>query len=144
VADYTRYLDRALASTSRAARAAVPQLHIRSTYRDAFGGVEAQLPANRVRDLLKVPGVAAVMKDTLQHPLDDATGFIGAATIWPSLGGQDNAGTGTVVGVLDTGIWPESPYFVDRGLAAPPHALSFYGCDFGDGSDSADLGPSFS
>ena len=44
--------------------------------------------------------------------------------------------------MIDTGVWPENPYFVDRGLPAPPHPLSFYHCDFGNGSDPA-LGPAF-
>ena len=68
-----------------------------------------------------VPGVVAVQKDTLNQPQDDNTSFIGATSVWPTLGGQDNAGSNVVIGMIDTGIWPESPYFVDRGLPAPPH-----------------------
>ena len=85
----------------------------------------------------------AVQKDTLNHPLDDNTSFIGATNVWPTLGGQDNAGSNVVVGVIDTGVWPESPFFINRGLPAPPHPLSFYHCDFGDGTDVAHLGPTF-
>ena len=76
-----------------------------------------------------------MQKDTLNQPQDDNTSFLGATNVWPTLGGQDNAGSNVVVGVIDTGVWPESPYFVNRGLPAPPHPLSFYHCDFGNGSD---------
>ena len=73
------------------------------------------MPANKIAKLLAVPGVVAVQKDTLNQPLDDNTSFLGATNVWPTLGGQDNAGSNVVVGVIDTGVWPESPYFVDRG-----------------------------
>jgi subtilisin family serine protease len=105
--------------------------------------VAASVPANKIGRLLRVPGVVAVQRDSLEQPLDDATAFIGATNVWPTLGGQDNAASNVVVGVIDSGIWPESPYFVDRGLPAPPHPLAFYHCDFGDGSDVAHLGPTF-
>src|SRR4051794_26988046 len=82
VASYQRYLSGAMSSTSRALVAAVPQVHIRSTYSNAFGGVEAQVPANKVAAVLRVPGVTAVMKDTVEHPLDDATAFVGATNVW--------------------------------------------------------------
>jgi subtilisin family serine protease len=49
-----------------------------------------------------------------------------------------------VVGVLDTGVWPESPFFVAKpGEPAPPRPLSAYHCDFGDGFDVGHLGPTF-
>lgn len=52
--------------------------------------------------------------------------------MWPSLGGRDKAGQGVIVGILDTGIWPEHPMLKDVGLAAP--AGGPWKCDFGDGS----------
>ena len=67
--------------------------------------------------------------------------FIGATAVWPSLGGPDHAGENVIVGVLDTGIWPEHPSFANNGLPAPPGGP--YGCQFGDGSDVAHLGPTF-
>ena len=106
-----------------------------------YGGVQATVPANSVAALLKVTGVAAVQRDALEQPQDDNTAFIGATNVWPSLGGQDNAASNVIVGVLDTGIWPENPMFADRGL--PPLGRTFP-CQFGDGTDVAHLGPTFS
>ena len=96
------------------------------------------MPANSIAALLQVPGVAAVQKDTLQQPLDDNTAFIGATTVWPSLGGSDHAGSNVVVGVIDTGVWPEHPMFADRACPAPAGGLK--ACQFGDGTDVAHLG----
>ena len=101
----------------------------------------ATIPANTVDELLNVPGVAAVQLDTLNQPQDDNTSFVGATTVWPSLGGSAHAGEDTTIGVIDTGIWPEHPMFAAGDLPAPAGGLK--GCQFGDGSDVAHLGPTF-
>ena len=67
------------------------------------------MPANKVADVLKVNGVAAVQTDALNQPQDDNTEFIGAKAVWPSLGGSSKAGSNVIVGVIDSGIWPENP-----------------------------------
>ncbi|HEY7624239.1 MAG TPA: S8 family serine peptidase [Candidatus Limnocylindria bacterium] len=126
---------------SRAVSAAVPAAAIGTEFVTAYGGVAARIPANSVATLLKVPGVAAVQLDNLAQPLSDATEFIGATDVWPSLGGATTAASNVVVGILDTGIWPEHPMFADNGL--PPVPGGPYGCQFGNGSDSAHLGDPF-
>jgi subtilisin family serine protease len=143
VAAYTDYTSSQIKKINGDAKAAAPGLVVRSSYQTAYGGVAGSIPANQIDALLKVPGVVAVQRDSLNQPLDDNTSFLGATNVWPTLGGQDHAGSNVVVGVIDTGIWPESPYFADHGLPAPPQPLSFYHCDFGDGSDAAHLGPTF-
>src|SRR5690606_2670305 len=62
---------------------------------------------------------------------NDASTFIGADAVWPSLGGRDRAGAGVIVGVIDTGIWPEHPMLADNGLATPDGGP--WACEFGDG-----------
>jgi subtilisin family serine protease len=142
VAAYERYTRGVASRINAAISRAVPSAKLGNTFLTAYGGVRATVPANKVAALLKVAGVAAVQKDTLEKPLTDVTpGFIGATAVWPSLGGQDHAGAGVTVGVIDTGIWPEHPSFADtHGLAAPPAGI---GCQFGDGTDVAHLGPTF-
>ncbi len=49
------------------------------------------------------------------------------------LGGQSQAGEGQIVGVLDTGIWPEHPMLRDTGMPKP--AGGPWACQFGDGTD---------
>ncbi|MET0734991.1 MAG: hypothetical protein ABWY55_05015, partial [Microbacterium sp.] len=62
---------------------------------------------------------SVALPPTTPAPDMDATTFIGADKVWPSLGGRDKAGAGVIVGVIDTGIWPEHPMLADVGLAAP-------------------------
>jgi subtilisin family serine protease len=116
--------------------AAVPSARAGLRLRTVYGGLAVVAPANRVRDLLAVPGVVAVQADTLREPLTDASpGFIGATSLYPRLGGAANAGKGVIFGVLDTGAWPEHPSFADNGnLGAPPPKVDGTprACDFGD------------
>lgn len=75
---------------------------------------------------------AAELPETTPAPDNDATTFIGADAVWPSLGGRDRAGEGVIVGVIDTGIWPEHPMLIDNGLGAPDGGP--WACEFGDGT----------
>jgi subtilisin family serine protease len=156
VADYLAYADEQAAAASAAITAAVPSAEVTGTYNVAYGGLSVTLPAADAKKLLAVDSVAAVQSDSLeqvQQATTTATGaatagavdndtstFIGADKVWPSLGGRDKAGQGVIVGVLDTGIWPEHPMLADVGLAKP--AGGPWACDFGDGSDPA-LGATF-
>ncbi len=81
------------------------------------------MPANQIGALLQAKGVVAVQKDTLNQPLDDNTSFIGATSVWPSLGGSANAGSNVIVGVIDTGVWPEHPMLAQGSLGAPAGGL---------------------
>ena len=138
VTAYDHYTAGLAQHISGAIQSQVPNVTIRQTFNTAYGGVEAQVPANQIGNLLKINGVAAVQKDALQQPQDDNTGFLGATNVWPSLGGSTKAGSNVIVGLLDTGVWPESPFFADNGLPAPP---GHYACQFG-GLDPL-LGPAF-
>jgi subtilisin family serine protease len=66
---------------------------------------------------------------------NDASTFIGADKVWPSLGGRDKAGQGVIIGVIDTGIWPEHPMLADNGIPHP--AGGPWACEFGNGGDDA-------
>jgi Subtilase family/PA domain/Fibronectin type-III domain len=144
VSAYDNYTSGVASDITAAVESAAPSAQVKQTFQTVYGGVQAQVPANSIGALLNVPGVAAVQRDTLNQPLDDNTSFIGATNVWPSLGGSDLAGSNVVVGVIDTGVWPESPFFVAKpGEPAPPRPLSAYHCDFGDGTDVAHLGPTF-
>jgi len=103
--------------------------------RTVYGGVALKMAGNKVADLLRLPGVAAVQKDTARKPLTDSSPqFIGAPVLYRQLGGAANAGEGVIVGVIDTGAWPEHPSFADRGVPAPPPRAdgTERTCDFGD------------
>jgi subtilisin family serine protease len=120
------------ASTAKALTGA----QITNRYDVIFGGVSMLIPADQVSALAKLPGVVAVYPDELLHlDTDTSPQFIGATTAWAQAGGQENAGEGVVVGVLDTGIWPEHPSFSDPDPSGKPYAAlaSWHGttCQFG-------------
>lgn len=104
-------------------------------YEKIFKGASLVLAGDKVDDVALLKGVTGVYLDELQQPDTDVSpAFIGATTAWAQLGGQQNAGEGIVVGVLDTGIWPEHPSFADPdpfGKAYSPPPGGPYPCDFG-------------
>ncbi|WP_109508881.1 S8 family peptidase [Nocardioides speluncae] len=87
-------------------------------------GVAAMLTARQASRLAKMAGIVAVTKDELRQPATtDSPAFLGLDApggLWSQLGGPANAGAGVVVGVLDTGIWPESAAFAGgTGIPVP-------------------------
>ena len=114
----------------------IPGVKVGQRLRTVYGGVALTLPADKAAGLLKLPGVAAVQEDKLEHPLTDSSAeFIGADTVYKQLGGSKSSGKGVIVGILDSGVWPEHPEFADPGnLPAPPPKADGTPrtCDFGD------------
>jgi len=105
------------------------------TYSKLFNGVSLVLAEGSLSGLSTVQGVQAIFPDELNQ-LDTyrSPQFIGAATAWEALGGQGSAGEGVVVGIVDSGIWPENPSFADpdpAGKPFAPPAPGTYPCDFG-------------
>lgn len=140
VAAYTKHANAVVAAAAQDIKKAVPAAKVGRSFTTAFGGVAVRLPANKAKDLLAVDGVVAVQSDTLEQlQTDSSPRFVGATKVWPSLGGSSTAGNGVLVGVLDSGIWPEHPSLADPGID-PPDGGPF-ACEFGDGS--ADLGAQF-
>jgi subtilisin family serine protease len=100
-------------------------------YRTVFPGFAARLTSEEATRLRTSPGVRAVSPDQFSHPLAAGKGRTGRAAsgglggespaflglpngLWKRLGGPDKAGEGVIVGVLDTGIYPEHPSFADQ------------------------------
>jgi hypothetical protein len=85
---------------------------VRYRFTSALNGFAAELTRNQVKQLRADPEVALVERSTVQRPDSvDSAGFLGAHEAWQAVGGPDDAGRGTVVGVIDSGIWPENPSF---------------------------------
>ncbi|WP_223167988.1 S8 family serine peptidase [Nonomuraea sp. SYSU D8015] len=114
----------------------VPGAVVGQKIRTVYGGIALRIPGDKAAEVLKLPGAVAVQEDKPQQLLTDSSPeFIGAPTIYNKLGGSDTAGKGVIVGVLDSGAWPEHPSFAGRpGLPDPgptkdgtPRA-----CNFGD------------
>ena len=139
---YSRYIARRETSFKAALAARVPGAKVGRALRLVYGGLALRVPANRVADVLRLPGVTAVQRDALLHPRTDAvSSFIGATTVTNDIGGVNGtAGQGTIFADLDTGIWPEHPSFVDHGNLSPaPASPSPRPCVFGDNPLTTDV-----
>jgi hypothetical protein len=93
------------------------------SYGHLFNGFAAELSGDQVERLKATPGVLAVTKDELRQ-LDTATtpeflGLTKPGSLWNQLGGPSRAGEGVIVGILDSGLWPENPSFADDGSFRP-------------------------
>lgn len=90
------------------------------TYRRAVSGFAARLSESQLSRLLRVPGILSVSADRARHIHTTHTpSFLGLADssgLWPNSDYADDV----IVGVLDTGIWPERRSFSDAGLSAVP------------------------
>jgi hypothetical protein len=96
-------------------------------YTLAANGFSAELTGRQALKLSNDRDVLLVQKDERQH-LDtwntpQALGLSGKAGAWKQeAGGRGKAGAGVVVGVIDSGIWPESKSFSGNKLSATPRS----------------------
>ncbi|XP_065876527.1 subtilisin-like protease SBT1.2 [Euphorbia lathyris] len=93
------------------------------SYRSAMVGFAAQLSEMEVESLKKLPDVIAIRPDRrLQVHTTYSYKFLG---LDPTSEGdawyKAKFGRGTIIGVLDTGVWPESPSFDDAGMPPVPN-----------------------
>ncbi len=84
----------------------------------SFNGFAAKLSLDQANKLASVEGVLRVSPDEI-HTVDTSStpSFLGLDApggLWEQLGGVANAGEGIIIGVVDSGIWPESLSFTDR------------------------------
>lgn len=114
--DYADYLsDQQQEAVEAAGANSSDVLH---SYDTALNGVALELTAGEAAALRKNAGVLNVWEtemltaDTITTP--DYLGLTGSGGVWSEqFGGPENAGDGMVVGVIDSGIWPENPSFAE-------------------------------
>ena len=91
-------------------------------YQKVFNGASMILPGDNLDAVASIPGVARVYLDELvELNTDESPAFIGAPMLWEAVGGQEVAGEGVVVGLIDSGIWPEHPSFSDPDPSGKPY-----------------------
>ncbi len=134
--EYLGYAEGVESTFVDALDAAIPAADVGESLQVLYGGIAVKVPGNKVSELAKLPGVAAVQANELRQPLTDSSpDFIGATPVYPQLGGIGSSGAGVIVGVLDTGAWPEHVSYTDPGnLPAPPPTTNGTprACNFGD------------
>ena len=133
---YLDYVDQLESNFEAAVAKAISKVEVTYRFDVVFGGVSMLVPVDQLSTLAQLPGVKAVYPDELlQLDTDSSPQFIGAPSTWNQEGGQESAGEGVIVGVLDTGIWPEHPSFSDPDPSGKPYAplASWHGtrCEFG-------------
>ena len=137
---YRAYLGERRTEFLRRAEALVGQsLHVLYAYDTAFNGLAVQMTPQEAARVVPMQGVSAVTRDRLRHKLtNDSPAFLGVPGIWDgsATGGLPGTkGEGIIVGVIDTGVWPEHPSFADDGSFPPPPARWAGSCsDPADGS----------
>ncbi len=119
---YTAFLEQRLGGVEAQARAVLPDALPLYHYTAVLGGVAFRVHERDLATLAALPGVRRVIRDEAFAPdMNLSPKFVGAPKLWKKLGGQSAAGEGVVVGMLDTGIWPEHPSFSDPDPAGKPY-----------------------
>ncbi len=109
------------------------------SYTVALNGFATELTGAQADKLAAQKGVAAVLPDVMRYATATTTANAPAGPPGPGAGTADNAeptflgltgrdgvwakgytGAGVVVGVIDTGVWPEHPSFADDGTFPAP------------------------
>jgi subtilisin family serine protease len=87
-------------------------------YHYSFNGFAARLNLDQANKLASMDDVLVVSPDVLNTMDTSSTPtFLGLDVpggLWDQLGGFGSAGDGIIIGVIDSGIWPESLSFSDR------------------------------
>ncbi|KAA3664082.1 MAG: hypothetical protein DWQ04_07525 [Chloroflexi bacterium] len=119
---YQAFLQKGHEDSLAAAGAGVHQQVNDYTY--SLNGYSALLTKDQVKEIESQAGVLMVMEDELHQPTtDNSPSFLGLDV---RNGAWDTGftGEGVVVGIIDSGIWPEHSSFADDGsFAAPPIVL---------------------
>lgn len=110
----------------------VPSAKITSEYFTVLNGVAVSLNGAAIGKLRQNADVLTVEYNALYRPLmSESYKLINAAGAWEAAGGRANAGAGIKVGVIDTGIDPDHPFFDPTGFSYPD---GFPKCDAADSS----------
>ncbi|TDG11416.1 S8 family peptidase [Seongchinamella unica] len=123
--------------------AGISPSNVTNSYTAALNGFSAVMTEAQRLSLENTKGVSRVMEDAWRHLDTDASPtFIGLtepASVWQT----GVTGEGVIVGVIDSGIWPEHPSFADDGSYPDAPALddSRPNCEFGNTTHNANDAP---
>ena len=148
VQDYLEFLNNKQDAFAQAVKSNIPQAKLVHRYNLLVGGASLVVPADKVAEIARLPGVVSVHFDeALELQSERSWNFLGANALgglWSFVGGAAGAGQGMIIGIVDSGIYPEHPSFADpspisgvafpappqRWLDAPIPAPGFNRCQF--------------
>lgn len=125
---YTKALER----KQKEVAGSIDSVDILHSFKHTYNGFTAKLSAKQKTELESHPEVIGVWEDQLEIiNTANTPAFLGLT----GPGGQHTLnikGEGVIIGVIDTGIWPENPSFSDGGSYSDPADLGWQGtCDTG-------------
>jgi len=126
---YAGHLRAAQADFGSRLRQAVPGAQVERDFHVVFNGLAVKMSKAGAAKVRALPGVRAVTPD-VAHSADmfSTPAQIGAPALWQALGGQQDAGKGVKVAIVDSGIFVRrnadgsyggNPCFDDTGYKAP-------------------------
>jgi len=123
---------RAMENKQKQVAGTIDSIEILHSFKHAYNGFTAKLNAKQKAQLESHPDVIGVWEDRLEIiNTSNTPEFLGLT----GPGGQHTMnvkGEGIIIGVIDTGIWPENPSFADDGSYTDPADLGWQGaCDTG-------------
>ncbi|KAG5535535.1 hypothetical protein RHGRI_023338 [Rhododendron griersonianum] len=127
--DHTQWYHSSLKSVSDSA-----EMHY--TYNNAVHGFSGRLTLDEAQSMKKQPGVVAVLEDvkyelhTTRTP--EFLGLYESAELFPGSDASD-----IIIGMMDTGVWPESKSFNDSGMGPVPKSWKGV-CENGTNFNSSD------
>ena len=103
------------------------------TYTVALNGYSAVLTEKQARAVERQADVVRVLEDQMRYLDTDASPHFLSLTVEDGAYDKGYTGEGVIVGVIDSGIWPEHPSFADDGSypAGPVLDDSRPNCEFG-------------
>ncbi|CAN6813968.1 unnamed protein product [Brassica oleracea] len=92
------------------------------SYRHGFSGFAAKLTPSQARELSEHPDVVHVTRSKyMKLATTRVSDYLGLTPTTPTgLVHETDMGSGAIIGILDTGIWPDSKSFSDNGLGPIP------------------------
>ncbi|KAG8381591.1 hypothetical protein BUALT_Bualt06G0137400 [Buddleja alternifolia] len=92
------------------------------SYRHGFSAFAAKMTESQAQYIAGLPGVIEVLPNTLYKlQTTRSMEYLGLSPSDPnSLLNVANLGDGVIIGVIDSGVWPESDSFSDRGFSPIP------------------------
>jgi len=100
-------------------------------YTIALNGFAAPLTPQQAEAMAKQKGVVMVLKDQWRHKTtENSPAFLGLTDPGGAWSKYYN-GEDVVIGIIDTGVWPEHPSFADDGTYLPLTGYAGLPCEFG-------------
>ncbi|WP_165924711.1 S8 family serine peptidase [Lysobacter sp. N42] len=96
----------------------IPRAEMYRQFATVVNAVAIEVPkGTSMQDVANMPQVERVYRNEMRYEqMDSSLDLINVADSWASAGGQDNAGEGVRIAIVDGGIRPENPMFAGTNL----------------------------